>query len=83
MDLKAQAKSFLDATDPGRWLTYEEYARRCITEGLPAVTSNQWDVLLDMASGRQLQSVATVLQITRNMRSALTASQAPVLSNGL
>ncbi len=70
MDLNDQAAKLMAATDPTVWLTYDEYARDRIATGAAAITVDQWDSLLAIATGRKLQDTLVVSQITANMRTA-------------
>lgn len=70
MNLKEQATKFLIATNPAVWLTYDEYARELINDGVKPITPGQWDMLLSVARGRKMQDTLVVSQITTNMRTA-------------
>lgn len=68
MNLYYTVSQFLKATNCHNWLTYEEYSRELVKDGILPISINQWNYIVSQAAGRHLQDPAVVNNIITNMQ---------------
>jgi hypothetical protein len=62
-------KSYLEAINPEKFLTYEVYLVRCVEDGLKPIKRDQWNTIISiLGANRRMQDTANVKQWLENIK---------------